>query len=309
MSNDAKPFDRAAVRAHRDRAARLVATADPARDPEFLHREIAERIVDRLAEVRRTFADILDLGCRYGALARSLAALDGAQAVVQADCSPAMAASARVANRFMPALAADEEALPVAPACFDLVTSCLALHWVNDVPGALIQIRRALRPDGLFLGAVFGAGTLAELRAVLLAAEAEVEGGASPRVAPLIDVRDAGDLLQRAGFALPVVDRDTITVTYEHVFGLMADLRMMGETNAVAGRRRSFTRRETMLRAAQLYLERHADRGGRLRATFEIVYLTGWAPDESQPKPLRPGSAEASLAEALGQTETEIDDR
>ncbi len=308
MTGDATPFDRRAVRVHRDRAARRAEAAlRDGRDPEFLHQEIADRLVDRLAEVRRPFADILDLGCRHGALARALASRPGAERVVQADLSEAMARSAQAANRFFPTLVLDEEALPFAPASFDLVTACLSLHWVNDLPGALIQIRRALKPDGLFLGAAFGGGTLRELREALVEAEIEVEGGAGPRVSPLLDVRDAGDLLQRAGFALPVVDRDVITVTYEHAFSLMHDLRLMGETNALNMRRRTATRRETMVRAAARYLERFVDKAGRLPATFEIVYLTGWAPDPSQPQPLKPGSAAARLADALGTKETKID--
>jgi NADH dehydrogenase [ubiquinone] 1 alpha subcomplex assembly factor 5 len=309
MTGDAAPFDRRAVRHHRDRAARRAEAAlRDGRDPEFLHREVADRLVDRLREVRRPFADSLDLGCRHGALARALAGRPGARGVVQADLSEAMARSARAANRFFPTLVLDEEALPFAPASFDLVTASLSLHWVNDLPGALIQISRALRPDGLFLGAAFGGNTLRELRQALVEAEIEVEGGASPRVSPLLDVRDAGDLLQRAGFALPVVDRDVITVTYEHAFSLMHDLRLMGETNALTARRRGGTRRETMVRAAARYLERFVDKAGRLPATFEIVYLTGWAPDPSQPQPLRPGSAAARLADALKTEEVPLDD-
>lgn len=308
MTGDAAPFDRRAVRDHRGRAARRAEVAErDGRDPEFLHREVADRLADRLDEVRRPFADILDIGSRHGILARSLAGRPGAARVVQTDLSEAMARSAHRANRFFPTVVADEEALPFAPGSFDLVTANLSLHWVNDLPGALIQIRRTLRPDGLFLGAAFGGNTLRELREVLMAAEIEVEGGAGPRVSPLLDVRDAGDLLQRAGFALPVVDRDVITVTYEHAFSLMHDLRLMGETNALAARRRGGTRRETMVRAASHYLERFVDKSGRLPATFEIVYLTGWAPDPSQPKPLKPGSAAARLADALKTEETEID--
>jgi SAM-dependent methyltransferase len=308
VTDAAAPFDRRSVRDHRDRAARRAAAAlADGRDPEFLHHEVAERLAERLDEVKRPFADVLDLGCRHGALARALAARPGAERVVQADLSAGMAASARRANRFFPTVVLDEEALPFAPGSFDLVASSLSLHWVNDLPGSLIQIRRTLRPDGLFLGAAFGGNTLRELREVLMAAEIDVQGGAGPRVSPLLDVRDAGDLLQRAGFALPVVDRDVITVTYEHAFGLMHDLRLMGETNALAARRRGGTRRETLLRAAELYLQRFVDKAGRLRATFEIVYLTGWAPDPSQPRPLKPGSAAARLADALGTTETEVD--
>ncbi len=298
-------FDRKAVRAHRDRAARHRTADGGARDTdaEFLHREVGERLIERLAEMRGGFATVLDLGCRDGHLARALARRPGTERVIQSDLSPAFAATARAANRFFPTVAADDEALPFATGSFDLIVSNLALHWVNDLPGALIQIRRALRPDGLFLAALFGGGTLGELRQALIEAETIDAGGASPRVAPHADIRDAGGLLQRAGFGLPVVDRDRITVSYEHAFGLMADLRRMGETNALVERRRSFSRRGTMLTTAETYLKRFADRAGRLIANFEIVYLTAWAPSPAQPKPAKPGSATASLAEALGTKE------
>lgn len=194
---------------------------------------------------------------------------------------------------------ADEEWLPYAPASFDLIVSSLSLHWVNDLPGALVQIRRALKPDGLFIGALFGRATLGELREVLVEAELAECGGAGPRVSPFVDVRDAGGLLQRAGFALPVVDTDTITVSYTSALDLMRDVRGMGESNAVAERRRNFTRRSTLLRAAAIYADRYADEEHRIPATFQIVTLTGWAPHEAQPRPLRPGSAARRLSEAL----------
>jgi SAM-dependent methyltransferase len=204
---------------------------------------------------------------------------------------------------------ADEEFLPFAAGTFDLVASCLSLHWVNDLPGALIQLRHALRPDGLLLVSLLGGETLHELRAALLEAEAEVTGGAAPRVSPFADVRDAGSLLQRAGFALPVVDADTITVSYPNALALMRDLRAMGEANALAERRRGFSRRGVLLRAAARYEERFADATGRVPATFKIITLTAWAPHEAQPKPLRPGSAAARLAAALGAVETPAGDK
>ncbi|MCW5771829.1 MAG: methyltransferase domain-containing protein [Rhodospirillaceae bacterium] len=296
MAEQFSIFDRRAVRAHRDRAARRRAIGA---DAEFLHREIGDRLLERLDEVKRGFACVLDLGCRDGFLARALARRAGVERVMQADVSPAFARLARAANRFFPTVVADEETLPFAPGSFDLVVSNLALHWVNDLPGALIQLRRALKPDGLLLAAMFGGETLTELRQALLSAEITEEGGASPRVSPHADVRDAGALLQRAGFALPLVDRDRIQVTYEHVFSLMADLRLMGETNALRERRRGFTRRSTMLTAAEEYLRRYADKSGRLIANFDIVYLTAWAPGPGQPQPLKPGSAAHRLAEAL----------
>lgn len=305
MAEDFTIFDRRAVRAHRDRAAQKLADGIEA---EFLHREIGDRLLERLDEVKRGFPCVLELGCRDGFLARALARRQGVERVIQADVSPAFARLARMSNRFFPTVAADEEALPFAPGSFDLAVSNLSLHWVNDLPGALIQLRRALKPDGLLLATMFGGDTLTELRQALIQAELTEEGGASPRVSPYADVRDSGALLQRAGFALPVVDRDRIQVTYEHVFSLMADLRFMGETNALRERRRGFTRRATMLTAAEEYLRRYADKSGRLIANFDIVYLTAWAPGPGQPQPLKPGSAAHRLAEALRTEEHDAGD-
>ena len=205
-----------------------------------------------------------------------------------------------MARRFV---VADEEALPFRDASLDLVVSALALQFVNDLPGTLVQIRRALKPDGLFLAALVGGETLTELRQAFAAAESEVEGGVSPRVAPFADVRDLGALLQRAGFALPVTDIDRLTVRYDSPFALMHDLRRMGATNALIERRRTPLRRATLLRMAEIYAERFADPDGRVRATFEIVWLSGWAPHPSQQQPLKPGSAQARLADALGTRE------
>ena len=196
----------------------------------------------------------------------------------------------------------DPEFLPFAEGRFDLVYSNLELHWANDLPGCLLQITRSLKPDGLFLAAILGGNTLTDLRDVLMAAELDVTGGASPRVSPFAELRDAGALLQRAGLALPVVDADEITVTYENLFRLLADLRGMGETNTVRERVRTATRRNIFLRA-ELYLERYPAEDGRIRATFEIIFLHGWAPHESQQRALRPGSAKTSLADALGTAE------
>jgi SAM-dependent methyltransferase len=200
-------------------------------------------------------------------------------------------------------MVADEEALPFAGNSFDLIVSALSLQWANDLPGALVQIRRALKPDGLFLAALVGGQSLAELRTALTSAEAELTGGASPRVAPFADVRDLGRLLQRAGFALPVTDVEPITVRYASMFALMQDLRAMGATNALSERSRVPLRRAVVLRAAEIYAERFADPDGRVRATFDIVWLSGWAPHESQQKPLAPGSARMRLADALNATE------
>jgi SAM-dependent methyltransferase len=194
---------------------------------------------------------------------------------------------------------ADEEALPFAEASLDLAVSALALQWVNDLPGTLAQIRRALRPDGLFLAALLGGDTLTELRQAFAAAETETDGGLSPRVAPFGDVRELGGLLQRAGLALPVADVDRVTVRYASPFDLMRDLRGMGATNALIERRRVPLKRATLLRMAEIYADRFSDPDRRLRATFDIVWLSGWAPHESQQQPLRPGSAKSRLADAL----------
>jgi SAM-dependent methyltransferase len=202
---------------------------------------------------------------------------------------------------------ADEEALPVAAERFNLVVSLLSLQAVNDLPGALVQIRRALQPDGLFIGCLLGGSSLTELRQAFTEAEAEIEGGVSPRVAPFADVRDVGSLLQRAGFALPVTDIEPVTVRYRDPFGLFRDLRAMGLTNPLEARRRTPLRRQTLMRAATIYAERFADPDGRLRATFDILWLSGWAPHESQQKPLRPGSAKMRLADALKVPEQKLD--
>jgi SAM-dependent methyltransferase len=198
---------------------------------------------------------------------------------------------------------ADEEALPFAEGSLDLLVSALALQFVNDLPGALIQIRRALKPDGLLLAALIGGDSLIELRSAFAAAESEMEGGASPRVAPFADIRELGGLLQRAGFALPVVDSERVTVRYDSALALMRDLRRMGATNILHERLRTPLKRGTLERVREIYADRFADADGRVRATFEIIWLSGWVPHESQQKPLKPGSAAQRLADALGTTE------
>jgi NADH dehydrogenase [ubiquinone] 1 alpha subcomplex assembly factor 5 len=301
MQNPASPirvFDLRAVRAHRSRAARHLPAAD------FLATEAAERLADRLEDVNRRFPRALDLGCGGGALARALRGRGGIEWLVAADAAPDYAHAAPP-----PRLVAEAEALPFAAASFDLVLSNLALHWTNDLPGALVQMRAALRPDGLLLATLLGGETLHELRRVLIEAELAEEGGASPRVSPFADLRDLGGLLQRAGFALPVVDGDLITATYGDAFALMRDLRAMGETNAVLERRRAFSRRATLARAAALYAAEFATADGRIPATFQLITLTAWAPDASQPRPLRPGAATARLADALGAAERPAGDK
>ncbi|WP_119461307.1 methyltransferase domain-containing protein [Rhodospirillaceae bacterium SYSU D60014] len=297
MSDPMNLFDRRLVRRHRDRAAADLDSHD------FLLRETAERLTDRLDDVTRKFPRALDLGCHGGELADAIGTRGGIRELVQCDLSPIMARRAADRRGGVPTAVVDEEFLPFAPASFDLVLSNLSLHWVNDLPGCLRQIRQILKPDGLFLGTMLGGATLAELRTALLEAELAETGGASPRISPFADLSDAGGLLQRAGFALPVIDTDVLTVTYPDPFRLMRDLRGMGETNAVRERSRHPTRRATLFRAAATYQERHADDDGRLPATFQIVYLTGWAPHESQQTALRPGSAQSRLADALDTTE------
>ena len=289
-------FDRATLRRRRDRAAPGFAAHD------FLVARAAEDIADRIAGVNRDFAVAADLGCHQGALSRALGAGGPAAGkigmLVSADMSLPMLRSAPA-----PRVVADEEALPFGNASLNLATSILSLHWANDLPGALIQIRRALKPDGLFVAALFGGETLTELRQSLTEAEIEMEGGLSPRVSPFADLRDVGALLQRAGFALPVADTDRVTVRYADPFRLMAELRGMGETNALAQRRRTPLRRATLMRMAEIYREKFGLPDGRIPATFDIVIATGWAPHEDQQKPLRPGSAQTRLADALGASE------
>lgn len=288
MSDPITIFDRATVRRHRDRAAPLLD------DSGFLFREVADRLADRLDDMVRDFPVALDLGARDGMLRPLLLGRRGIETLIHADLSTAM-----IDRASGPRLVCDEEFLPIAPASLDLVVSNLSLHWVNDLPGTLIQLRHALKPDGLLLASMFGGETLKELRQSLTEAEVEVEGGLSPRVSPFTDVRDAGMLLQRAGFALPVIDADVITVSYDSPLKLMADLRAMGESNAVAERRKGFTRRTTLLTAAQKYMETHAGPDGRAPATFQVIWIAAWAPSADQPKALKPGSAAHSLAEAL----------
>lgn len=290
-------FDRRAWRAHRERAAHLGGD-------DFLFAEVARRLIDRLDDVGRQFHRALDLGARGGALSRALAQRPGTGFVVAAEPSPAFLARARGLR-----LAADPELLPLRAASFDLIVSNLVLHWAGDLPGALVQLRRALAPDGFFLAAMLGGRTLAELRSVLIEAELAEEGGASPRVSPMAELADAAHLLQRAGFAMPVADGESVTVSYADALALMRDLRLMGETNALLARRRTPLRRRTLARAAALYGERFGGEEGRISATFEILFLAGWAPHPEQPKPLKPGSAERRLAEALGTVEIPAGDR
>ena len=291
MSDDIIIFDRAAVRHHRERAALFPA------DTRFLHRAVQERLADRLNEVRVRFSQALDLGVGDGGLAPLLAESGQSPEIVAFD--PAW----RFARHQVRGVVGETEALPFRAASFDLVVSALGLHWTNDLPGALLQLRHILKPDGLLLATLFGGRTLWELQEVLMQAELDVSGGAAPRVSPFADVPDCGALLQRAGLALPVVDSETLTVTYPHLFALMQDLRAMGETNAQVARQRAASPRALFLRAAELYRERFGAADGRIPATFQLINLTGWAPAASQQQPLKRGSATARLADALGTEE------
>jgi SAM-dependent methyltransferase len=282
-------FDRRLLRRRQQRARTLGAET-------FLLDRVAEELGERLNAVVRTFDRAVDLGTPTDAVRCVLAESGKVGSIVAA-------ASASEGEAVFPHVAADEEALPFANGSLDLVVSALALQFVNDLPGTLIQARRALKPDGLLLAAVIGGDSLTELREAFAAAESEIEGGLSPRVAPFADVRELGGLLQRTGFALPVVDSDRLTVRYDSVFALMHDLRRMGATNVLSERRRTPLKRATLRRLAEIYAERFSDPDGRLRATFEIVWLSGWAPHESQQKPLKPGSAAHRLADALGARE------
>jgi SAM-dependent methyltransferase len=270
-------FDRALLRARLDRARRSGPVT-------FLLDRVAEDMSDRLQAVTRNFRDVAEIWSASELLREPLA--NRFQSITRVDPDEA-------------------EALRLPAESFDLAISALAFQFANDLPGVLAQIRRALRPDGLLLAAMIGGDTLTELRQSFAAAEAECEGGVSPRVAPFTDLRDVGALLQRTGFALPVTDVDRVVVRYGSAFALMQDLRRMGATNILIERRRAPTRRATMLRLAQIYGERFADDDGRIRATFDVIWLSGWAPHESQQKPLRPGSAKASLEAAVKQAKRE----
>ena len=292
-------FDRALIRRRQRRANALGAAT-------FLSDRAANDLGERLGAVLRRFDIAVDLATPTDAARKALARFDSVGTIVAVCATDEDLPSATTNEKVV---VADEEALPFRDGSLDLVVSALALQFVNDLPGTLIQIRRALKPDGLFMAGLIGGETLTELRQAFAAAESEIEGGASPCVAPFADVRELGALLQRAGFALPVTDVDRVGVRYESVFSLMHDLRRMGATNALIERRRTPLRRATLLRMAEIYGKRFADPDGRLRATFEIVWLSGWAPHPSQQQPLRPGSAQVRLADALGTREMSAGDK
>jgi SAM-dependent methyltransferase len=279
-------FDRKLLRARRRRAIALG-------EETFLVDQVAQEFAERLTAVKRQFALALDLGTLGGTLAKELAKTGQIGRVIVSE--PIAHRSEKFST-----IAGDEELLPFADEKFDLIVSALSLQWVNDLPGTLVQIRRILKPDGLLLAALIGGESLNELRASFAAAEAELTGGASPRVSPFVEVRSLGALLQRAGYALPVVDSDRHIVRYRDPFKLFSDLRRMGATNALTERSRKPLTRKILARAAEIYAQRFSDPDGRLRATFDVLWISGWAPHASQQQPLKPGSAKARLADALG---------
>lgn len=284
--NPAIIFDRRALRRNRDRAAKKFNAHH------FLIAEVADRLYDKYRDITRNFNHILDLGCHDGLLAGLLKD----KFVIRQDLSRNFLADAGGVR-----VQADEEFLPYRPGALDLVLSNLSLHWVNDLPGCLSQIRQILKPDGLFLSALFGGESLTELRQSLLEAEMNVRGGASPRISPFVDVRDAGSLLQRAGFALPVVDTDRITVTYENAFALMRELRGMGEANILTKRFHGMTSSRVMMECARIYQEKFTDPRGRITVTFDIIYMMGWSPHKTQQQPLKPGQGKVSLTDVFGE--------
>ncbi|MCB1504413.1 MAG: methyltransferase domain-containing protein [Hyphomicrobiaceae bacterium] len=293
-----QPFDRALLKARRRRVANEAGRSD------FLLARVAEDLADRLAIVMRQFPVGANIGAHHGVLSRRLRQIDSVGLLF--DVEPVTELLALCDG---PCVEADEELLPFSDGSLDLAVSGLAFQFVNDLPGTLIQIRRALKPDGLFLAALLGGATLSELGQAFLMAEEEVTGGASPRVAPAIDLRDLGALLQRAGFALPVVDSDVVTVAYDSALDLMRDVKAMGASNMLHARRRTPLRRDVLALAAQIYAERFARDDGRVIATFEVLTVTAWAPDPSQQKPLKPGSAAMRLADALGTHEHPAGDK
>ena len=284
-------FDEALIARNRERA-----LAQNAAGSDFLLELTARELAERLAIVQRRFDDAVELFGGTGLTAKAAIATGKIERLRRIETSEDFGEDGS------PVSTANFESVPLEPQSVNLILSPLSLHLTNDTPGMLIQMRRALKPDGLLLAAIPGAGTLTELREVLLAAETEIYGGASPRVVPFADIRDIGSLLQRAGFALPVIDEESFTVRYDHIFALMRDLKAMGMANPLIGRSKRPVSRRFFMRAAELYAERFSDADGRIRATFTIVFVSGWAPHESQQKPLKPGSAKMRLADALDPT-------
>lgn len=287
-SSSNEVFDRQLLRRRRDRASGRIHQFD------FLLSEVADQIMDRLSVIQKSFPLMLDLGSAHGVLTEKIRQREGTRNVVAMDLSASM-----IRQSGGMGVVADEEFFPFRHESLDAIVSNLHLHWVNDLPGAFLQIKNALKPDGLFLAALLGGESLTELRQCLMEAELAVTGGASPRVSPFADSQDIGALLQRAGFALPVVDSETLTVYYSHPFKLMHDLRGMGGSNAVLSRLMKPTRRQVLMEAARIYQEKFGNAEAHVPATFHVIHLIGWAPHGRQQQPLKPGSAKHRLAEAL----------
>ena len=283
-------FDQHLIRQHRQRAAPRYA------DFAFLKDAAVARLADRLELIRRDFDLCLDVGAHDGRLARQFAGLGKIGRMVHADPAETFAIATK---QHGPSVVHALSELPYKPESFDAVFSCLSLHWVNDLPGLMMQARQLLKPDGLLLVSLLGGNSLIELKQALAEAEQHITGGFSPRCAPMADVRDIGGLMSRAGLALPVADSDRLTVTYPHMFKLMEDLRGMGEQNALLARQRRPTRRQVFMRAAEIYQQRFGQADGQIPVSFEIVTVTGWAPHGSQQTPLRPGTAAHRLATFL----------
>ncbi len=279
--SDVQIFDRRLLSLKRKRAAANFS------DTDFLFEWAIRNLRDRLEIIKRDFENVLQIGARGEPILDHALICD-------------------INNAFQPSLICDEEFLPFAPQSLDLIISALNMHSINDLPGALIQIKHALKADGLFIAALFGGETLYELRSALSSAEMEIRGGVSPRVFPFADKQELGALLQRAGFALPVVDSEIVTVTYEHMFKLLADIRGMGEGNIIKARDKHYVGKEFFMKAAQHYAEHFSESDGRIVASFEIIFMIGWAPHENQQKPMRPGSAQERLANALSTKETKL---
>lgn len=287
MTSSIFVFDRKAVRQNRNRHAQAM------KDHNFLIDWSMEQITTRLADIKRQFPRALQIGYRTEKIQRSRFGIENLY-------------SFDLAENLKPDIQGDEELLPFDTQCFDLIMSPLCLHTTNDLPGTLAQIKNCLKPDGLFIGTLLGGETLYELREVMNAVELEMTGGLSPHVAPFVDMPQMGSLMQRAQFSLPVIDSEKITVTYENAFRLMDDVRKMAEGNALIERKKSFSSRSFFARVAQAYAARYSEPDGRVKATFEIIFLLGWAPHESQQKPLRPGTATNRLADALKSKEEKL---
>lgn len=294
-------FDRALLCERRRRLARRMHAAPNDQGvPDFLLAYAVDDVADRLSMIQREFKRALVIGGHHGLMARELATI-GIHEIIETENVTEIAELARDDGGAIKRIVADEEALPLEAGSIDLAVAVLSLQYVNDLPGTLTQIQRLLMPDGLFVAVLLGGQTLTELRQTMLAAEAELRDGASPRVIPMVDVRDAGGLLQRAGFALPVTDTEALTVTYASALDLMRELKAMGATNVLVERSKVPVTRGLLLKTAELYAEQYPaeDGDGRVCATFELVTMTGWSPDPSQQKPLKPGSAQVSLTQIL----------